>query len=113
MKQKIWLYIFPGMFLVPEILWSPLWNIIDSFLQNSNNIEIFRPNFLTDIDNYNSLLVVLTIQVIGVLGVLILIYKTKLKILLKSLLFLILLLLFIVSGLILYTAFYMRHGIGF
>ncbi len=62
-QQKIWLGIFLAMFILPELLWSPVENLVYDLLQNSNNVKIFRPNFLTVSDNTYLLLFVLLFQV--------------------------------------------------
>ncbi len=64
-KQKIWLAIFGAMFLVPEILWSPilgLWSI---------DKEIFN------IGNRILLTIVVLLQFLGCLGLLFSIYNFK------------------------------------
>ncbi|OGH81437.1 MAG: hypothetical protein A3F93_04470 [Candidatus Magasanikbacteria bacterium RIFCSPLOWO2_12_FULL_34_7] len=113
MKRKILSYIFWVMFLVPEILWSPLWNSIDSLLQNSNNAVIFRPNFLTGSGNINILLLVLAAQFVGLLGMFVTSYKARLNRLLKTAYITVLVLLIISTGFVLFVGFSLRHGIGF
>lgn len=111
MKKTIWIFCIL-LFVVPEILWSPILNIIDSFLQNSNSVEILRPNFLMDSDNYNYLLVVLTLQEIGLIGILISTIRTPrsyLKIIIAPLIFLLL----VITTLVLLAGIYMRNGISF
>ena len=111
--QKIWLWIFGGMFIVPEVIWSPVINLIYNLLQNSNNAKILRPNFLTDTDNLYILLYVLCIQFIGILGSAIIITRGKMSFKFKILLVLPMLVLLLITGLILYIAFSLRRGIGF
>lgn len=63
--QKVWLGIFLAMFVVPEVLWSPVGNFIYELLRNSGSP--FRNTFLEKNDNINSLSIVLFIQVLGLL----------------------------------------------
>jgi hypothetical protein len=111
--QKVWLGIFTAMFVVPEMLWSPVINLVYSFLQNSNNVKVFRPNFTTNSDNTNLLIFFLAFQLTGLIGALVLISKAKFNLWVKSILILILLLMSILTGLVFYVAFSLRHGIGF
>lgn len=112
-SQKFLLWISLGMFILPEVLWSPILNLFDSFLQNSNNTIILRPNFLVNGDNINLLLIVLFIQMAGVLISLIIISKIKYNIFFKILLILIFSTLLIITAFILYFSFSIRKGIGF
>ena len=67
MKQKIWLYIFPGMFLVPEILWSPIGNFLYSFFMPTigGSSQVWRDNFLLSSDANLLYTTVLFIQIVG------------------------------------------------
>ena len=67
--QKTWAWIFGGMFIVPEVLWSPIGNFYYEFLQSSytNNVQSFRNNFLQNPDNLQSLRFVIFLQFIGLL----------------------------------------------
>ncbi len=67
--QKIWLAVFLGMFLVPELLWSPVGNFIYelSIQAHSSSTRPFRDNFLQNSDNIYILYTVFTIQLIGLL----------------------------------------------
>lgn len=111
--QKTWLWVFAAMFVVPEVLWSPVGNLISDILQNSNNVIILRPNFLTNSDNTNYLLFFLGIQLIGIVGTLFLTWKIKSNPWVKSILILIILSLAIITGFVFYFAFSLRNGIGF
>lgn len=111
-KQKIWLWIFLAMFILPELLWSPILNIADSVLQNNNNSTIFRPNFLMNLNNTNLLLFVLIIQIVGILGTIVFTIKLKFSKALKVFLLLILLLILIIVILITSLLFSFRHGIN-
>lgn len=103
------------MFIVPEVLWSPVSNLVYDLLQNSNNVQIFRPNFLTDSDNTNLLLYFLAFQLVGIVSSLIMALRSKLNIniWLKSLIIFILLVISIINGLVFYIAFSLRHGISY
>lgn len=46
--QKIWLGIFLAMFIVPEVLWSPVLNYIYVWNQNGSNLVYLRPNMFTN-----------------------------------------------------------------
>jgi len=65
--QKIWLAVSLFLFLVPEILWSPVWNFIYQIPQSGHGGSTypFRENFLTVTDNTDILAVVLIVQAIG------------------------------------------------
>lgn len=52
------------MFLVPEVLWSPVGNIIYEFMQ-SGNVAPLRDNFLLKADNLIYFHVVSLIQLVG------------------------------------------------
>ena len=112
-SQKIWFWVSAVLFLLPEILWSPIVNLIDAFLQNSNNTVIFRDNFLMDSDNLNFLLIALFVQFLGVLVSSVIIIKSNfnkgLKIFLASL-FVILL---VITGLVLFFTFSLRNCCSF
>lgn len=77
--QKIWLSIFIAMFALPEILWSPVINLIYEFLQNTNKVQPWRDNFLMNSDNIAWLSVIYLIQLVGLLGCLMLIISLKPK----------------------------------
>jgi hypothetical protein len=67
--QKVWLGIFLAMFVVPEVLWSPVVNFIYSLYTNhlNGNSSLLRNNFLQNPDNVNILSTVLFIQMAGLL----------------------------------------------
>ncbi len=68
--QKIWLAVCGSLFLVPEILWSPLWNFSYElwFKKRIGSINLLRDGFLMDTENINILMIVFIIQAIGLLG---------------------------------------------
>ena len=112
-KQKVWLGVFLAMFIVPEVLLSPVGNLIYSLMQNSNNVKIFRPNILTVSDNTNLLLYILLVQLIGVSCSLIFVIKAKVNIWLKLLCIIVLSTFLLITLFIFYIAFSLRHGISF
>ena len=65
-KQKIWLGVFLAMFLVPEILWSPVGNIIFELFQSGNAVSL-RNNFLTNYQHIFIYRFVLILQLSGLL----------------------------------------------
>lgn len=78
-KQKIWMWIFIAMFVIPEILWSPTANFMFSFINPpiNGNYQIFRNNFLFDYKYEGLLKLVILIQVIGIVAFLVFWYRNK------------------------------------
>lgn len=68
-KQKIWLGVFLGMFLVPEILWSPVSNFYYELLQTSSSggTHPYHNTFLQHSDNLTYLKLVIFLQFLGLL----------------------------------------------
>ncbi len=66
--QKIVLWIFGAMFIVPEVLWNPIFNLYYEFIQSgySTNVQPFRDNFLQNSDNLGHLKFVLCFQFLGI-----------------------------------------------
>jgi len=66
-KQKIWMWIFIAMFAIPEILWSPITNILFSFFSKPINgaPSILRSNVLFDYGHDTILKTVILVQLIG------------------------------------------------
>lgn len=75
-KQKIILAVFLAMFIVPEVLWSPVGNTVYELTQSGNVIP-FRHNFLMVSDNLVYFRMVNFIQFIGILSSLIVSLKVK------------------------------------
>jgi hypothetical protein len=75
-KQKILLVIFLTMFLVPEILWSPVLNILLE-LGQSGNVTPLRDNFLMSSDNLIYFRIINFIQLVGIISAIILLFKIK------------------------------------
>ena len=77
--QKILAWIFGAMFVVPEILWSPVVNFYYELLQTSKSggTHPFRYNFLQNSDNLNYLKFVIALQFVGLLLALIFVTKNK------------------------------------
>jgi len=74
--QKIWLWIFAGMFLVPEILWSPVLTYVLPF--SLGNGYKFRNSFI--FSGYYSpsiTTLVMLFQFLGVLLFTVILYKNK------------------------------------
>jgi hypothetical protein len=110
--QKIWLGIFLAMFVVPEIVWAPVTNLIYEFMQNTNNTLPYRNNFLMNPDNITWLSVVLAIQLLGSIFSIVLLFKNKTK----GLIFWSIISLLIILALVILFLFYLsitlgRHGI--
>lgn len=64
--QKLWLGLFLIMFIMPEVLWSPVGNgIYELYLSHFGNTHPFKNNFLQNSDNINILSTVLFIQFLG------------------------------------------------
>ncbi len=78
-KQKIWLWISGALFLIPELLWSPISNLYYQLTQTSKSGGTFpfRYNFLQNSDNLNYLKFVVLLQFLGVLITLILALKNR------------------------------------
>jgi len=76
--QKIWLGIFGVMFLIPEILWSPILSFLLFFLgvEQTNLLSIFFKNY--DFSIFISLIIVL-VEFIGAFGLFIINMKIKNK----------------------------------
>ncbi len=66
-KQKIWLGVFLAMFIIPEILWSPVGNMIYELSQSGRGGDTypFRMTFLENSDNANVLQKILFLQFLG------------------------------------------------
>lgn len=103
-KQKIWFWVFLGMFLIPEILWSPVGNFVFTFLQNTNQIRPLRNNFLINPDNINIYKIILLIQLMGLIFTAIAIFMRSNKKFLHWLILGILTILALITGFVLYFA---------
>ena len=68
-KNKIWLWVWLGLFAIPEILWSPISNFYSEFYQGTkyNDVNPWRYNFLQNSDNLSWLKFVILLQFIGFL----------------------------------------------
>jgi hypothetical protein len=90
--QKKLLWLFGAMFLIPEILWSPVLNFYFEFFQSSrsSNVQPLRYNFLQNSDNLNYLKLVIFIQLIGLLLHTIFLIKNKKNINIKTINYLLL-----------------------
>ncbi|OGZ91430.1 MAG: hypothetical protein A2599_01095 [Candidatus Staskawiczbacteria bacterium RIFOXYD1_FULL_39_28] len=96
------------MFIVPEILWSPVVNFYYEFFQSSrtSNVHPIRDNFLQNSDNLSYLKFVIALQFIGLLLALIFLVKNKYcrKKIIKYLLIALLSVTLIITGFALYSA---------
>lgn len=67
--QKIWMWIFGAMFLIPEILWGNLIKIFGiSFLPIYRNVQLF-------IDEPSVVFLIIIIEIIGIVGIIYLLNK--------------------------------------
>lgn len=113
-KQKIWLSVTSAMFILPEILWSPVSNIIYELLQKTNNVQPYRINFLMNSDKIVYLSFVLFAQFVGCLLTLIFFLKHKHNNILFWTVILLLILLTFVTLFIFYMSITLgKNGIGF
>lgn len=104
--QKIWLYVFLAIFIVPEILWSPVVNILNSLLQSGQRYpQEFRENFLLNNQNENLLRLTITIQLIGIALLLVSIIKNRKSI--NNILFWLLLIVISLVAIVTAFAFYL------
>ncbi len=72
--NKVFLGIFLAMFIIPELLWSPVINFGYELLQTGNTHPL-RNNVITDLQNPNLIIFVLCIELLGSLLSIILITK--------------------------------------
>jgi hypothetical protein len=112
-NKKIWLWVSLGMFLVPELLWSPVMNFIYEIFQNNNHVQALRPNFLTDSSNVTPFIIVVFIQFLGLLITTVIMTKSSAPKSAKISSIAFLLILLILTGFVLFTAYSLRNGIGF
>ena len=63
-KQKIWFAVFLAMFAVPEVLWSPVSNVIFGLLKDMP----YRDNLLTGTDNKDLMVFTVFVQFLGTSG---------------------------------------------
>lgn len=64
-KQKIWFAVFLAMFAVPEVLWSPVSNVIFGLLKDMP----YRDNLLMRTDNRDLLVFTVFTQFLGIFGI--------------------------------------------
>jgi hypothetical protein len=107
-KQKIWLGIFLAMFILPEILWSPIINFIYSVFNKTINgyPQIWRGNFLFEYRFEFLYKTILIIQLISILSFIFIWLKNKNK-LNNNLLFFLILFLSVLLALILLPIIYL------
>lgn len=71
MNKKIWLLVFSGMFLIPEVLWSPIGNSLYSLIKDIP----FRSNSLIHSDNRGLLIFIILLQYLGITSLLLFLFK--------------------------------------
>ena len=103
-KQKIWLGIFLAMFVIPELLWSPILNILHELWQ-TGNVTPLRENFIMDSDNLLYFRLTNLIQLIGIIFASAILVKTKNKNFIHWFLLLILILLSLSNLIVFYLSF--------
>lgn len=109
-RQKIWLYVFLGLFIIPELLWSPVGNFYYEFYQGMKQSTVypFRDNFLQNADNLNILKSALLVQFFGFTLFAYMFWKNRNMIpgpFLRWFLVLLFLVIFVLSGFAAYFAF--------
>lgn len=113
--QKIWLWIFGAMFIIPEILWSPILNFYYEFYQSSftSFIHPLRNNFLQNSDNSNYLKFILFLQFLGISLFFIFLLKNKsnVKLIWRHLGLILLFSILILTGFALYFALFFNIAI--
>ncbi len=108
--QKIWFWISLSLFLIPEILFSPLISLV-AFFFGVENFPSLIYRFISQqffLDNQFYSFIILIIEIVGVIGLLIYNKKFSRNISVAILLFVILIILI----LLLYVGFSLRHGIS-
>jgi hypothetical protein len=111
--QKVWLGIFLAMFIIPELLWSPILSFGYELLQ-SGNTHPLRVNYLTSLDHKDLLIFILIFESIGLLSTFVFLMKTINK---KTIGFwlaeLLLFIFFLISLVVIYFFFAFSRGISF
>ena len=103
--QKIWLGIFSAMFIVPEVLWSPVGNYIYAFLQTGGSFKYLHESILFNGKFDHLLSFVLSIELVSLVGILFIVLKYwRMNKLPKYLLLFVLLIIILLTLLSLYTS---------
>ena len=113
--KKIWFPISIALFVIPEILWSPLVGSYYSLFEPSihGSSQIWKYSFLPELTNQNIFLLVLFVQLLGLVISFFVCLKFN-NIFLKVFLLVLFVGLIVASGLVFYTTFYYtNHSIGF
>jgi len=77
-SQKIWLWISILLFIIPEILWSSIGNVLYSFFQSGKiNPSIFRNNFLLEYKNESLLKLFIIIQLFSIISAMFCVIKCR------------------------------------
>lgn len=66
--QKVWLSVFLAMFILPELLWSPVGNFWYESSQKTNHVVPLRNNFLVETGNINIWSNIMLFQFFGLIG---------------------------------------------
>ena len=110
--QKIWLGVSLGIFLIPELLWNPILNILYSIFKPvvNGSSQIFRSNFLMNSDNIGMLIFIVSLQLLGLLLLLVNLFRINYikNSSLKYLTILLLLALIIIVCFVLYSLVFLR-----
>jgi hypothetical protein len=104
-KQKIWFAVFLAMFIIPEILWSPLRSIFLIYFPDKLP-DIFNLSLFNEINDNVAALMITLAQLIGLSGLMCLIYKLKINNLIKIILFILFILFICLSANLVYMGFY-------
>lgn len=111
-KQKIWFWIFLAIFIVPEVLWSPVLSFGYELLQ-SGNTHPLRRNNITNLQHSGLIILVLGVEFIGVVVSLLIISKSiKIKKMIHWILIASMSIFAIANAIVLYFAYVFRNGIN-
>ena len=105
-NQKIWFAVFLAMFLVPEILLGAVRYVIFKMVFSFTASDIFTSSVFQSLNNNLITFVIITIEFVGLIGLLVDFYKINFRIkLIKLILLAILVLLVCATALTLATGF--------
>jgi len=106
--QKSLLGVFGFLFLLPEVLWSPIANFVYAFLKPTINgdFQLLRINFLITSQSSYLYVLVLCLQFLGVVSGVLWVYKSDYSKIVKALMCLLLAVVLVTIGLILYIILY-------
>jgi len=103
--QKGLLGAFGFLFLLPEVLWSPIANFVYAFLKPTMNgqFQLLRINFLITSESSYLYVLVLCVQFLGIVAGIFFIKKSEYSILVKSLVYALLAIILSIIGGILWV----------